>query len=246
MKVFVVTLAYAPARIFLTAIDQIYKTIGIDVEHHVLQQHYPVDEKRNSRLIEFICDEYGIHYHDLGENVGLSQGYNYLISLTGQDPNDIIIGADCDVYPVTKNWGKALVEIASFKEIGWTSLQNRNSIHELPKRGYIEAKTPNGTRIWQSHYPCTNSICAWRRETLIELNGLKEPKKYYGGIECQMFGMLNNLYKAWVYLPDYEEMSPEIVQSEPLYKEYKFEYALKNSTNLEFKDWLKNKEGLNV
>lgn len=239
MRVFMVTLGYAPARVLLACLDQVYQTIGVDVEHHLLNNHYPVDMVRNDTLVESICKAYKIRYHDLGHNSGLSGGYNYLIANLRTEPDDIIIGLDPDTFPVTPNWGRALVSVLQQdKRIAWASLMNPPAEPELKQRGYVPEMV-GGELVWHAQQACVNSICAWRAGTLQELGGLQEPKKYYGGIESMMFPMVKRLGLSWAYLPEYREECSPLVESHPLYRKYKQEYALKNSTQDDFATWLK-------
>lgn len=239
MRVVVVTLGYAPARILLACLDQVYKTIGLDnVEHYLLNNRYPIDQERNDKLVKSICDAYGITYFDLGYNLGLSAGYNYLIEQAKLNDDDLVIGIDPDVFPVTPGWGAALFETMQESSFAWASLQNPHSKRELTERGFTEIII-NKIKIQIAHQACVNSVCMWRYGVLKQLGFLQEPKKYYGGIESMMFPMVQRLGKHWVYLSDFHEMASPLVESEPLYKKFKWEYAHKLTTTLEFKEWLK-------
>ena len=220
--------------------EQIYKTIGIDVTHHVLNNHYPVNEKENDESIRSYCDNRGIVYHDLKENVGLSSGYEYLMRQAAPFADEIVILADPDVYPITEGWGRALLSVASDPRVGIASLMFSTVKREMIERGYDELSV-SGHRVWRGHQACMNSICAMRRSRLEFIGGLQEPKKYYGGAEGSLAPRLKKANWDWVYLADYWEQYHESVASEPIYREYKIEYALMNSTNLSFKDWLKQK-----
>lgn len=238
MRVVVVTLGYAPARILLACLEQVYSTIGIEFEHHLLNNHYPRNEEKNDKLVKAICDVYGIKYYDLGYNLGLQAGYNHLIQQANLNDDDIVIGIDPDVWPVTPNWGQALIKAAQQPAFAWVSLQNQHSQRELQERGFTEVIVSD-LKIQLAHHACVNSIAAWRYGVLKELGFLQEPRKYYGSIESHMFPMIRRLNKHWAYLSDYHEQFSPLVDSEPLYKKYKVEYAHKLSTNLEFKEWLK-------
>lgn len=239
MKIYAVTLGFAPSRILLTTFDQVYKTIGIPVQHLLLNNHYPVDEERNDELVRAICQAYGVKYYDLGENVGLAAGYNYLLrDVIPYDPESIVIGIDPDTWPITKGWGAALADVHSDPKIGWATLQNQASERELKERGFT-ARSVKDVPIYSAHQACVNSICAWKLSMLKELNWLSEPKKYYGGIEGHMFHMVKKMGLDWVYLPTFKEESSALVSSEELYRTYKWNYAHLNNTQLSFKEWLK-------
>ncbi len=245
MRVHIVSLGFAPARVFLACMDQVYKTIGLkDFNHILLNNHYPVDKARNDFLIEQICRSYGIKFHDVGENIGLAAGYNLLLNnlrfADKADDEDIVIGIDPDVWPISKGWGQALIDVMSGDPaVAWASLWiNSATERETTERGY----TPNiinGVKVRELKQASMNSICAWRLGVLRELGGLEEPKKYYGGVEGQMFPKMVERGLKWVFLEDFKEECSPLVNSEDLYRVYKWEYAHKNSTQLDFESWLK-------
>lgn len=220
--------------------DQVYKTIGSPITHHVLNNHYPVNEKRNDLEIMDDCASRIAWYHDLGENVGLAAGYNHLIEVCGADDDEAIILCDPDVYPLTPKWGPALRTALRDHEIGIASLMFPTAKRELQERGFTE-KTVHDVRLRIAKQACMNSICATTKRTLSLVNGMSEPKKYYGGFEGSMMVKLHGQGLQWAYLMDYGEDSHESVVSEEAYRTYKWEYAHKNSTNLGFKEWLEAK-----
>jgi hypothetical protein len=240
MKVVMVTLGFAPARILLTCIDQVYRTIGISPKHYLLNNHYPVNKEINDYLVLSICKAYGINYYTLGKNVGLQKGYNFLIETAQLEDDDLIIGVDPDTYPITPGWGKALLKVMEDDRIGWATLQNEASERELVERGH-DKETINGVNVLIAHAPCVNSVCCWKWKILKQMGGLQEPREWYGGIECMMWGMLEKLGKRWAYLQDFKEERNDLVKSETVYTEYKWEYAHKGSTKLDFESWLKEK-----
>ncbi len=237
MRIFAVTLGFAPSSVLGSCLKQVYSTIGIPVEHHLLNNHFPIDKHKNNEEVKELCEYYNIKYHDENKNLGLQAGYNYLIDGLSPLDTDVIIAIDPDTYPVTKNWGKALVEVASHPSVAWGSLMNPPAEREIIERGYKDIII-NGIATKECRSPCVNSICAWPGSFLKAVGGLKEPNKFYGGIECMMWPMVKKLSKKWVYLSDYKEEAHESVQSHPLYKQYKWEYAHAHTTKDDFETWL--------
>lgn len=239
MKIYAISLAYVPARIALTTLEQVYKTIGIKPERHlVLMQHYPVDEKRNDGLLRNIFDAYELETRDLCENVGLSQGYNYLVNQINLKDEDIIIGIDLDVYPITPGWGQALADVASNPIVGWASLTFPVVDREMNERGF-DIGIINGRNVKFPRQTCMSSICGVRAEMWKTLGGINEPKKYYGGAECATNPKIVALGKRWAYLPDFREEHTPLTGSEPLYAQWKWKYAIENSVQTDFRTWLK-------
>jgi hypothetical protein len=240
MKIVMVSIAFAPARVIIECYKQIYKTIGnIKFEHYVLNNHYPIDQDRNDALIKTLVESYSGKYFDLGSNVGLSEGYSYLMREAKLEPDDIVIGIDPDVWPVTPNWGEALVKVLSEPNtnIGWVSLFNHHSQREFNERGFIELDVA-GLKCYNTKTAMLNSICAWKGDLLIKMGGLKEPNKYYGGLESFSYGTVKQLGYNWVFLPEYKEDFNDLVKPDLCYKNYKWIYAHERSTKLDFASWL--------
>jgi hypothetical protein len=232
-----VSLAFAPIRVISSCFQQVYKTIGRPVEHHVLTNHYPIDHDVNEKVVKALCEAYKITWHDLGQNVGLSAGYNHLINNLNLQDDDVVIGVDPDTWPETPGWSNALVSVLQDKTIAWASLMNHHAVNELPQRGYT-THTVNGVIAYEAHQACVNSICAWPGWFLKRLNGLKEPNQWYGGIEIMSMPKIKQMGFKWVYLPEFKEAYHSRVEGDGPYRHYKWEYAHKHSTKLDFKAWL--------
>lgn len=245
MKIHMLHLGFAPARIFMTSVEQIHKTFGpLEGSKLCLWNHYPQYKHRNREVSKRVCEVFGIEWHDQGENLGLSAGYNFLIEKTQYADDDIIIACDPDVYPVTQNWGVAMA--AAFKEnpdLGWCTLMNEHSQREMKERGYEvrEGRHALSPTLWFPKQAVINSICGFRGSALNALKGFHEPKKYYGGFEGCMFPRLLKAGFKWGFLQDFWEKHTPLVESEPIYREYKLEYGYYNRTNLSFEEYLRAK-----
>ncbi len=239
MKIYMVSLAYAPSRIVIECMRQVYETIGIPVEHHVLMNHYPINQELNDKVLLAVFDHYKCKVHDLGANTGLSGGYNYLIQQLNLQDDDIVLGLDLDCYPITQNYGQALVKVLrGDKSIGWASLQNQHSVRELSERGFTP-HVVDSILVHEAHTACVNSICAWSGKFLNGFGGLQEPNKWYGGLEAMSFGKVKQLGFKWVYLPQYEERFHPTMQADRCYIVYKWSLAHLKTTTLSFAEWLK-------
>lgn len=239
MKVYLVSLAFVPARIAIESMKQIYATIGnIQFEHKILMQHYPINKELNDKLLTTLFNHYNCTIYDLGKNVGLSAGYNYLIQQCNLQPGDIVIGSDLDVNPIGEHWGKAIVDVINTDPtIGWVSLQNQHSERELNARGFT-THTINNRICYEGHDACVQSIVGWSAASLQGMNGLEEQSKWYGGGEVVSYPKLKALGLRWVYLAQYKEAFSPLCESDGPYRHYKWNLAHLRTTTLDFESWL--------
>jgi hypothetical protein len=185
-----------------------------------------------------LFEHYGCKVHDLGKNMGLSGGLNYLINNLNLQDDDIVIGTDLDVWPTTQDFGKAIVEVLrADPTVGWVSLQNQHSKKELNERGYT-IHTIGGHVCYEGHTPCVQSIIGWSAKSLKGLGQLKEQQHYYGGGEVVNHPRLKQLGLKWVYLPQYEEIFHPYCEGDRSYVVYKWNYSHLRTTKLSFADWL--------
>lgn len=237
-KLYMVSTAFAPARVVIPSLQQIYKTICRPVEHHILNNHYPIDEERNTLLVKTAAESYGIKWHDLGKNVGLSGGLNYLINNLNLQDGDIVIGTDLDVFPTTMGWGIAIQQVLEADpSVGWVSLMNQHAKRELPERGYT-IHTIGGNVCYEGHTACVQSIIGWSAKSLKGLGELKEQQFYYGGGEVTNHPRLKALGLKWVYIPQYEEIFHPHCEGDRCYVVYKWNYSHLKTTTLDFGSWL--------
>lgn len=240
MRVIMVSLAFAPARVIIECMKQLYKFPGdIKFEHYVLNNHYPIDKDRNDLLLKTLFDSYGCKYFDLGANTGLAAGYNYLIKQANIQDDDIVIGADLDTYPVSPNWMNGIVNVMQADPtIGWCGLMNQHAKKELADRGCTTHTIAN-TVCLEGHTACVQSIIGWSGKSLNLLQELKEQNKWYGGMEVVSFPRLKQLNLRWVYLPQYNEEFSSLVEADRCYVIYKWSYAHLRNTTLDFESWIK-------
>lgn len=245
MRVIINTLAFAPFRVFKASVDQVYSTLGItDFEHRVLNQHYPINKAENTKLIREYCESRNMRWFDVGENIGLSGGYNYLIKQGNLEHEDIVILEDPDVWPVTPGWGEAIVRAVSPNEIGITigivSLMTPPAAYQKINVPYTDVHI-NGLKATLPHVAIINSLCGMPGRLLLKLGDLQESNKYYGGFESVNFPRLQEIGYSWAYLDDYKEekLDDNVAKPDHCYSLYKWAYAYEHSTDLDFESWLK-------
>lgn len=241
-KIYMVSTAFAPARVVTESMKQLYRTAGTsEFEHHILMQHYPLSKDLNDKLLTTIFNYYNCKIHDLGSNVGLSAGYNYLINQLNLQDDDIVIGADLDTYPITDGWMDAIVKVMKAdSNIAYCSLQNQHSEKELNDRGY-SIHTVANTVCYEGHTPVVQSIIGWSPKVLKQFNGIQEQRKMYGGSEVTMWPKLQAAGYKWYYLPQYKEVFHPLCQGDRCYIVWKWSYAHLRDTDLDFESWINEK-----
>jgi hypothetical protein len=125
----------------------------------------------------------------------------------------------------------------------WASLFNHETAKESAFRPHFYDES-GGVRVLEFREPACNSIMAVRYDWIMSHGGLTQPNKYYGGIEDLMWHKIKADKKRWVYLPDFKESHPPVVQSDPDFAQYKREYGNERKTDLEFSAWLEEKKCL--
>ena len=245
MRVFTISTLFAPIRVIESSITQVYRTIGTlnyPYRHLALNNHYPINKSLNDKMIKTLCDHYGIELFDESKNLGLSGGLNYLLSKIDLQDDDLIIGLDNDVWPITPGWGRALTDSVIYgADVGWSSLMFPIAENELLQRGYTvhTINSPNGSIVvWEALQAVVNSICCWNGKMIKQLGTLSENGHYYGGLESISFPKIKSLGWKWIYTVQYRELFNDRIKQDRCYDVYKWEYAHKKSTALSFEDWL--------
>lgn len=203
MSLFTITMGFVPARIWRQSCEAYYRTAERKTEHIFVDQHYPLHEAENRRELWRICCEYGISVLDPGHNLGGTEGFNYALERIKLEPDDVVIGYDPDSYPITPGWDGALADaIALDPKIVWTSLMSQRANPELEARGY-ERRYLNQIEVWRTKQPVVNSVCGFRASWLQAVGGLRQPSKWYGGLECALWASLGA--SEWCFLPGWWE-----------------------------------------
>lgn len=225
MRKFAITLGYANPVTINESIRKYYEfATEKDVTHIILNNHYPLPTpEAASENLRRLCQEYGIHLLDAGENLGLHRGFNYVLDAIGWPQGSAVIGYDPDTCPETKGWDSALFKaIEDDSTVVWASLFN-----SISKREMIDRTFKIDGRLWVPNSPVINSICAWRMDWLKDVGGLTEGNKYYGGLECAMWNNLDQKTKRWVFLQDFHEVRMAGLETsvDAAYTAYKWEHA---------------------
>lgn len=238
MKVVMCTPAFANPLVMRRSFAMIRATATENLPWMVLNQHYPLPTKHayQCALLE-LAEQYRFDLFDANENLGLSAGYNYLIDQLADD--DIVIALDPDVLPATTGWDKALIDCFADPRNVWASLSNEISLGQIHERGFT-TEMSNGYKYIIPKCPVVNSMSAWRVSWLRANGGVKEPRKYYGGLECCMWTKLDQVTKRWVFLSHFWEHKSEdwIPLLDEWYFRYKWAYATEGEER-SFEEYLK-------
>lgn len=212
------TLLYNEFEIIDTSLNQLRKTNVLNLPIYAVDNDYPfltLDQ------VQTLKDKYDLRIIGERTNRGLAGGYNELINTVSIDS---AILYDCDSYPVTIGWDKALMDIIQIKNVAYLSLMFEIAKREMTERGYTSWQH-NEYTIWKPHSPCVQSVSCADLNYLRQIGGMKEPKKYYGGLEMQMFSYWNDEHQIGYVDNYFEKQINKIDKVNPLYTEYKWQYA---------------------
>jgi hypothetical protein len=238
MKIHLLSIAFAPARILNTHLFQVYDTIGVEHDgHHIHNNHYPLNEDYITDVLYNLCAQHSMKLYDTGKNIGSAAAWNHLFVMCRPAKEDIVVLLDPDTNPITPGWGKAIKDVfAADKKVAWVSLTFPQVDKEFSERPHKEYEVA-GHRVLQPTETMINSICAFRAGVVREIGGFEDGTPWYGGFEAKMWAKINPKYK-WLFLKDFKEAYDPRFESDPEYKEYKIALAHKRSTKDDFKTWL--------
>lgn len=225
------TLLYNNYKVINRSLAKLRKTNTLDLPIVALDNHYPTLTKSQKTRLK---NKFDLTILDVGENLGLSGGYNYLVE---QHPKlEKAILYDCDSNPETKGWDEALMDVIQNPDIAYISLMFETAKREMKERGFTPLQYGKHV-VWQPKRACVQSISCADLNYLRSIGGLQEPKKYYGGLESMMFKYWNDKHKL-VYIDGvYETQLNQDNDVDEEYVKYKWEYAHKGY-NGSFENWI--------
>lgn len=244
MTVSAISLCFNHPTMIRASLGQFYATKSkeLPVRHILVDQHYPLPDKRANRIeLRKIAEEFGCELIDAGKNIGLQHGLNLAFAHIKPEDSDFVIGFDPDCYPISPGWDMALITALAFDpKAVWASLWNLGSSTDLVKSQYIERRTQH-LRVWELTRPCMNSVCAWKAGWIKKVGGFREPNELYGGLECSMWVKFTHHNEKWVFLPDWHEarMPEEKAMGDEDYKIWKWRWAHEGSIKVDFESWLR-------
>lgn len=225
-KVWVISLIYNDADVIEQSITQAHETKSQEVDwvHVLVDAHWPINHDKVKEALARLTEKYGCIVIDPGHNLGLHGNFNHALASQAIPDNAMVIGLDPDCWPVTPNWDKAMCDVFNADEkIVWLSLWHAEATRELlHERKSKPETTIVGHRVVEVASPVINSVCGFRMGWLNKVNGITEPSRWYGGLECAMWQSVLN-HGRWVFLPDYRE-EPHF-KINPDYTTWKWKHA---------------------
>lgn len=245
MRVFIITLGFTPPHILEKSFERLYESRNdaLPIHKHVfLDQHWPVNKELTQAENKRISDQFGCHYMNPGRNLGLHEGWNWMCDRLDLEDGDILLAYDPDSWPLVPGWDMALLTVLmNDPTIVWSALYNEKvdgteGVNWQEKQaGHLTVKVP-------LNRPCINSISAFRWDWLKIIGNFKEPNAFYGGLEAALWLDLKSTGKHMGYVLGFpDDMDHFWKEVHPLYREYKWEHAHKQTWKGDFESFLKSK-----
>lgn len=191
---------------------------------------------RDKNFLKDLCTRLGFEYHNAGSNLGLHDGYNYLITKLPKGATRFIL-FDGDSYPVTPDWHIPLLKLLDDPSVVWGSLYNQISYREMSERGGNKSVV-SGYKVTIPTGAVMNSVSSFSIEWINSVHGFTEPNKFYGGLEVHMWAKIPK-GKKWIFLDDYAEtINP--IEPDPIYTQYKWAHAHEGQTELSLEEFISN------
>jgi len=184
----------------------------------VLDNHY--SEETSKWLLDNV-ETYGYVLHNNGYNMGLHDGYNYILTFVDTTH---VIGLDPDVLPASFHFDLELMKHTKDPRNVWISCFNTHSFGEMRNPIF------EGELIIPQN-PVVNSICCWDVQWLRSVGGLQEPNKLYGGLECEMWKYVDQVHKRWVFALNSLESGSQTAPNlqDECYIKFKWEHAFEHA-----------------
>lgn len=228
------TLLYNEFEVIDASLNQLRKTNVLNLPIYAVDNDYPF---LTQDMVNQLKDKYDIQIIGEKYNRGSSEGFNELINNINID---YAILYDCDSNPVTYGWDEVMYKLIKNTNLAVMSLMLEVSKNEMIERGYTIWHYEDYT-IWKPKAACVQSTGFYDLNYLRQIGGVKQPKKYYGGSESQMFNYWNDEHQIG-YLDGYYEIPKNHGGNvNPLYSEYKIMYAHRGYDG-SFEDFIKTKQ----
>lgn len=247
MQTYLITPAFCKAQMLRDCFTHLWKTdlgssLGFRPHRVVVDNHYPVDKKKNQKEIREICRLYGATYVDSKRDLGLHEGLNNAVKTLGITAEDLIIQCDPDDRPDPGGL-HALEQVMradpSFAVLGLSF----SVIHRRKREGVsLTQSTVAGHRVWTHPTVEMWNIAAYNMRFIYGAGGFKELFAFYGGLESR-------LHPEWVrrgmrlgYLPDFSSEAVPVNKFDdrlvdPSYMQWKLDHVTGKFSG-KFEDWL--------
>lgn len=243
---FVATISYNNPKVIKESIDHYYEMCSVEPDYHfILNNHYPLHKEELKETFNYFETKYRCKVFDAGSNIGMIGGLDYLLNelykKTTTKDNDFGIFYDSNAYVVSKNFDKALLDVAKDSKFAGSVLTSKNKNYD------------NLPQLSSSNYNYYESINGKDKNSVICLskkNYLKYKNYYFSFsdsyIDFTNAESLKNALKennvTLAYLSDYKEnVEYFTLKEDHQYLNYKNTLILlKTKNNISFEDYLKN------
>lgn len=210
MRVFAITISYAPA--VLTArsliLYQKYRAIK-PYRHIVVDGHYPINQKKNSNDLKLIVDCFdNIELWDPGSNLGSAQSQNYTLRRLDIGPDDVFINVDPDSACLQIGWDEAMMKvldqdpqcilISCMAPMVQRYLKHKNEV-------LAEVHRPETPIYGIPKTPTPFNLSMWRYSFIKEIGAIPQMGLWWGETEGPMYAQAVKRGKYHAYLMDYVE-----------------------------------------
>lgn len=241
--IYLVTLAFTKPEVIERTLEVCDGSIGLprgDYEHILLDQHYPLPDKRKNAcdLADLAC------YYEMTlmrpyKNLGLHEGANFVCSQVAMNDSDIYIGIDHDAWPTTHGWGRDLVKVMQDPSIAIAMLWNKHA-GDAPGRTWREGQI-NGVTCREADNFAVNGIGCYSGSFLKKSGGFSAMVNYWGHVEQSMWEKVKKLGLRQVYLSEHFDDLTHTAGHDQLLTEYKWDHAHHQTWPGDFESWLKMK-----
>jgi hypothetical protein len=217
MKIYTITIAYAPAVAVARSLVLYQKYRAIKPHRHiVVQGHYPINEKKNTNDIKLIAECFdGIEVWDPGKNLGSAQSQNYALNLLDIGPDDYFINLDPDSACFNYGWDKTLqTYLTAYPDCVLVSCMapmiRRYKGQEYGISGFQEAKSPTPF-----------NLSMWKYSFIKQIGGIPQMGLWWGETEGPFFSACKKLGKFHAYALDLMENEDGKFMQDAQHNEYK-------------------------
>ena len=233
---YILSVSFANEKVATRSYENLSET-SADEQVIVLDNHYPIHRQNGRNWLRDLCDKLRFRYIDNGYNMGLYDGYNFLLTELPQDCKGVILH-DGDHLINEEGWTKAIFDVLEDETVGNCIVSNAINYRELHERGF-ESAVINGHKVRVTKQVICSTVGGWSMPFLRAIGGITAPNKYYGGNEIHMWDHFRQQGKRMVVLEDFsEELDSMKALQDWQYEEYKLLYAHKG-LRTSFADYLK-------
>ena len=229
-KIWLVTPAFCPADLLEECLGWLYDGgIPHHVEHVIVDNHYPVNNFKNSDRIRALARRHHATYIDSCGDLGWPEGVNNAAREVGIKSGDVVINCDPDDRPSPGFISHIDSVMTSDPKIAVCAL-GFSVIDQRFAEGKLRESRIAGERVWEHPTVEMVSVCAFNWTFIEAIGGLKQQHKYYGGVESYLYPRWQRRGMRLVYLPDVRADAAPVDRTneklfDPNYRQWKTDHV---------------------